>query len=271
MADRIWHILKNFQVPPVHGELSKDRAAEILLSAVNVSAPANYESKVLDQPVDGQIVIVNIAEGKPVPNDGWGWMDDEVYSTTVVKSGKELLMYTRRQGFAYGAKVANMTRTRYKLVGIPNLNLLHYCKVPDDAPKIPVMPEQVKIEPSSVQAQRASSSEPKNKKRKQTPSKPAPAPLVKHVAEEDPDAARNEDDGSSSLHTAISLNRYRRNHEYLEELFSPVVKVDLVDQPLDSFMSNYLDEGRVRGLLEEIEEMKAAHEKRMKRSWKDVP
>jgi hypothetical protein len=37
-----------------------------------------------------------------LPDDGYGWMDDEQYSRTTLENGVELEIFTRNMGFAPG-------------------------------------------------------------------------------------------------------------------------------------------------------------------------
>ncbi|KAJ3006407.1 UNVERIFIED_CONTAM: hypothetical protein HDU68_004075 [Siphonaria sp. JEL0065] len=210
-GNNTWMLLKK-PLPSIPAELPKDRIADLLkTTAANLGASAtadNFETKELDKPGDGSAFVARIG-GDDVLQlvDGWGWLDDEARAEHTLSDGSVLVEFAKNLGFSKAANHAVITRRRFHLASTPDLQFLHYLRIKDNVPKVPVAKDAIKVEPTTL-------------KRK----KPA-----------------NQDDfwgfEDQSVPTLVSLARYKRNHEFINELFSP-----LPLQPKEKFESKVTQE-----------------------------
>lgn len=177
-------------IPPAKGAfLSADRASELLFRAAQM--PVGFEFVAVDKPADGTLFV--FLPSPALPEDGYGYQDDEIYSTQTTAQGLVLDIYTRSMGFAPTDSFVTIRRKRYRVQG-QELMLMHY--IASDS-RTPIQPHLVKQKP------RASKPllQDKNKK-------------VVSVAEQ---AIGDELDFKTMNH----LKRYRRNHELIEAIFTP--------------------------------------------------
>ncbi|KAJ3410964.1 Splicing factor 45 [Chytridiales sp. JEL 0842] len=215
---KMWNICKR-TIPAVHGELDRNLAAELL--AQSSSPQTSFEPAPLERPGDGAVFVVSLADGAPVPPDGWNWPEDESHSIFKLKDGRDLLI-----------AVLNKEST---------------------GPVASASTSSPAIAPKAVNE---APSRPAPKKRSKAPVKAPPPP--KPVEDE----AEKQEDLSLPIPSAVALARYRRNHEYIEELFSMAPKVDT---PKDATVVKRTQDD-IDKIMKEIDDLKAAHEKRLRRS-----
>ncbi|TPX62508.1 hypothetical protein SpCBS45565_g06993 [Spizellomyces sp. 'palustris'] len=261
--------------PQRGGPLSPDRAAEILHKAASLVDQTSFEWIIVDKPVDGSIFVFQLHPSEPLPEDGYGWMDDEAAFRTIVVD-KEMEIISRSQGFGYGDKVAHMTRRRYRLVH-SDLQLMHYLQMPDPARHVPVHPQLIKAPPRDPatlpnltargppppqmvppygMAQRGmAGADPAHYKhlahRKRGRMKPSMQPRA--FLEDDHDPSGDELDGSVSR--AVALERYKRNHEFIDMIFSPYPIASIIPPQVISDTSADRLEALKRQQVEVGEEM----------------
>ena len=195
-----------------------------------------------------------------IPEDGYGWMDDETSQRVVLDSGKvriktivltkkEIEILARNLGFALGESLVSVTRRRYRLTSNPDLQLLHYLALPAEAPKMavqshlvksaprdPVFFEQLKrasagaapvASPTTANAHLSGNSMAHAKKRAKVSSQKnerAHAGKTRvgtqvRVVEDENEPSGDELDGT--VNRNVSLERYKRNHIFIDQIFSP--------------------------------------------------
>lgn len=121
-------------IPPVPGILTPDRAEEILQrSALAVSY--GFENVVVDRPTGGSIFVFMAPEGMvTLPEDGYGYMDDETYLLSANPNGNQIETFTRSLGFEPSDSVCTIKRKRFRLPQFPDLQLMHYSKADEGRP-----------------------------------------------------------------------------------------------------------------------------------------
>ncbi|KAI9341688.1 hypothetical protein BDR26DRAFT_918254 [Obelidium mucronatum] len=234
-----WTVLKK-TVPTIPTELPRERVADLLRTTANSLAGQTagelFEERRLAQPGDGTAFVARVGGGgSACPGDGWGWLDDEARATHALPDGSAVCEWTRRLGFAAGGAHAVITRKRIALATAPELQFVHYLRIRDDAPKVPVTKDAIKVEPSDAASTQG---QPATKKKK--PNRP------------DDDFWGFEDQSVPSL---VSLARFKRNHEFINELFSP-----LPIQPKEPFESKVNQED-IQKLEAEIKLLEEQHKK----------
>ncbi|KAJ3291490.1 hypothetical protein HDU79_002365 [Rhizoclosmatium sp. JEL0117] len=189
-----WTVL-NKAVPLIPSELPREKIADLLRTTSNSLQSASnnpFETKTIERPGDGVAFVARVTD--PVAADGWGWLDDEAAASHVLVDGAILTEATRALGFNTGDKFAVISRKRYSLSSAPDLQFVHYLRIKENAQKIPVTKEAIKVEPSNL----------KHKK---------------------PVSSRNDDEvwgfEDQSVPSLVSLARYKRNHDFINELLSP--------------------------------------------------
>lgn len=196
----------NISIPPQPGAiLMHDRAAEILLRVSSIKA--GFDSVLVDKPADGSLFLV-LCHGS-MPEDGYGWMDAEVYSKTTTR-GLEIEMFSRNLGFIANAQHVSMRRRRFRLPKNPDLHLFHY--VCTDV-KVQVGGANVKQIPrSSSQAHQIS--------------------LAMHQKTDTQVVVDHEgDDLDFESPLASVLARYQKNHDLISLIFSPKSAGCLLSEP----------------------------------------
>ncbi|KAJ3101831.1 hypothetical protein HK100_004480 [Physocladia obscura] len=209
----IWTVAKQ-QIPVVLTEISRDKIAEMLTStAKSIAASPNsnvefFEQRAIDKPSDGSCLI---AQNPDPDSDGWGWLDDELSVLYSLKSGLQLQEQSRLLGFSQNSSVAVITRKRYSISTAPEIQFIHYLKIKDSVPKVTVTKDAIKVDPSSSLVSKASVNLPVKKQRIGSGKK--------HHGKGEEEYWGFED---QSVPIVVSLARYKRNHEFLNELLSPL-------------------------------------------------
>ncbi|KAJ8325117.1 hypothetical protein QVD99_005896 [Batrachochytrium dendrobatidis] len=227
---------------PLKESLSNDKVAD-MFSRLLQTQP-QIEHFVVDKPLDGSIIAFLLQPGEMMASDGYGWMDDDSLTRVTLDNGIEMEIFTRKLGFSPNETCVSIKRSRYRLVANPMLNLVHYLAVPQDA-AMKVIPHAIKAMPrasimtapqrqqayvpdsshagSGNYAAKRTGDDPHNSSyyaRKRPRAQPQ-ARLVSQVKviEEEKDLSGDElDQGYTRV---ISLERYKRNHMFIDLLFSP--------------------------------------------------
>ncbi|KAI8907380.1 hypothetical protein EDD86DRAFT_209422 [Gorgonomyces haynaldii] len=135
---------KSVNLPNTKVFLPPAKAADILFRAAQHPSP--FEFVLVDKPQDGTLFIFQTqTAGGQIPDDGYGWMDDEIPHKHMLENGMEVEMFARKQGFVQGDQLCTIQRCRYRLTGNPELNMLHYTKIPN--PMTPVNQSLAKTKP----------------------------------------------------------------------------------------------------------------------------
>ncbi|KAJ3152261.1 hypothetical protein HDU89_001481 [Geranomyces variabilis] len=232
--------------PPERGaHIQPERAAAILEQCMSFGDQSTFDLVVVDKPIDGSLFVYKLSHGEPLPEDGYGWLDDETAYRTYIGE-REMEILSRNQGFGYAEQFTYMTRRRYKLAG-GNLQLLHYVRVSDPAQQMPVHHHLIKVFPrdpktlnslTSLPAQPTQAIDPyANMPRRASAAEAHRTPAARRPrqksrqstqrpVEEDDDPSGDELD--SAIGRVIALDRYKRNHEFMDMIFSPHSTMHLV-------------------------------------------
>jgi hypothetical protein len=116
-----------------------------------------------------------------------------------------------------GDTAASMTRRRYRLSGNPDFQLLHYTSISSESQRIPIVSSKVRNwprDPGMLQklARREDSTQLKKKLKKQN----SQVRIQENVSI---DNLGDELDGS--VNRIVSTERYKRNHIFIDLIFSP--------------------------------------------------
>ncbi|KAJ3211866.1 hypothetical protein HDU82_004680 [Entophlyctis luteolus] len=136
-----------------------------------------------------------LAESADLELDGWEWPNEE---NVIVHQLSDSLKLTERTRTTSTTNSVVLTRKRFVLSAVPDLMFVQYLKVKESISKVQAAKETVKNEPAV------------------TGKKPRSAKKSTEVRAED-DYWGFED---HSVPVLVSLARYKRNHEFINELFS---------------------------------------------------
>ncbi|KAI8917637.1 hypothetical protein DFJ77DRAFT_312738 [Powellomyces hirtus] len=238
--------------PPERGaNIAPDRAVAILQKCASLADQHSFEWVVVDKPVDGSIFVFQLSPMEPLPEDGYGWLDEENSFRTFL-GDREVEISSRNQGFGFGDKCTYMTRRRYKL-GHSNLQLLHYVRVSDPAQQTTIHHHMIKTMPrdpatlrsltehaqppaqipspyGSANVRRTSGDVPQARHASHRRRHKSRSTVQLRQVEDEEDPSGDELDGAVAR--AVALERYKRNHEFMDMIFSPHSTMDLVPPQL---------------------------------------
>lgn len=113
-----------------------------------------------------------------------------------------------------------MTRRRYRLTGNPDFQLLHYTSISSESLKIPIVPSKIRSwprDPAVLQKMARGDTSPVSNSKKKLKTK-----LNSQVRiQENLSAETQGDELDGSVNTIVSTERYKRNHIYIDLIFSP--------------------------------------------------
>ncbi|KAJ3059415.1 hypothetical protein HDU98_004564, partial [Podochytrium sp. JEL0797] len=215
-----WTVLAK-EVPRIFAELPVDRVAELLkttsASLAKSDSDALFEPKLVASPQHGAAFVARIATDSP-PHDGWGWLDNEAFKEHEVAPGVALREWTHALGFASTDSHAVITRKRFALSTKPDLQFVHYLNIKDSLPKVAVTKDAIKVEPLSATPAKRKVDDFLYSSFRST------SLTLLHLKQSP--ATRSEDEAwgfeDQSVPALISVARYKRNHDLINELFSPI-------------------------------------------------
>ena len=116
-----------------------------------------------------------------------------------------------------GDTSSSMTRRRYRLSGNPDLQLLHYTTISSDSQKIQIVPSKVRNWPRDpALLQRLARGEESVQLKKKLKKQHSQVRIQENVSSE---ILGDELDGS--VNRIVSTERYKRNHVFIDLIFSP--------------------------------------------------
>ncbi|KAI8819870.1 uncharacterized protein EV422DRAFT_532597 [Fimicolochytrium jonesii] len=237
--------------PDREGHLSPERAAVLLQRSHTFADQRGFEWVVADKPVDGSIFAFQLSSMEQLPEDGFGWMDDETVTTAYVND-KEMEIYIRNLGFGFGDTITSMTRRRYRLSN-STLQIMHYVRAADAAHQLPVYPQLIRVaprDPAALQslASPAGAPPPSSQGYGHGPLGPryADTPSAKHAPPRKRNRAKQAapvrpvddeyeisgDELDDAVERLVALERYKRNHEYMDMILSPHNVANIIPSPL---------------------------------------
>jgi hypothetical protein len=242
---------------PLHPQsfLTIHKATEVISRAFQL-VNSNFEWVLLDKPVDGTLILFTAQPGQQqLPEDGYGWMDDEVRKRFTLENGLEIQTLSRSLGFGPSDAFCTWKRMRFVITQNPELQLIHYIKSPSNAKVVAGMavalPRGV-VNPAKTVIRQT--------------------PLVKVVAEEFEEEG---DEADLQFARLLALERYKRNHLLMDKVFSPQTKLERVQFGIKT--SPELVQKEIEKMEAEIKEIKADFEKeiseykmRSERDWKEI-
>lgn len=138
-------------IPNQYAMLEPSRAAELLFRSSQISA-VGYDWVSLDKPPEGSIFLFATPPAQqPLPEDGYGWLDDESFQTVALENGVHVEVYSRTLGFTLQDAHATIERKRYRSIQKPDLQLLQYCRIPSDRPHTAIHPGAIRVHPRHPQ------------------------------------------------------------------------------------------------------------------------
>ncbi|KAJ3356729.1 hypothetical protein HDU83_000145 [Entophlyctis luteolus] len=194
----VWSVSKQ-QLPQITQELARDRIADVIANAARAMASAPdefFERRHVDRPVDGSCFLVrrsNPAESADLELDGWEWPNEE---NVIVHQLSDSLKLTERTRTTSTTNSVVLTRKRFVLSAVPDLMFVQYLKIKESISKVQTAKETVKNEPA------VTGKKPRSAKK---------STELKCIAQGFED---------HSVPVLVSLARYKRNHEFINELFS---------------------------------------------------
>ncbi|KAL2917328.1 hypothetical protein HK105_202992 [Polyrhizophydium stewartii] len=224
-------------------QLPLPRAASMLIEILRTTSKT--EPVIVDKPVDGTLFAFVLHPGDPVPHDGYGWLDDESAKRFTLENNVELEVFTRTMGFGPGDTMTSIQRFRFRIAAHPDYNLVHYLALP---PKMSVLvaSRPIRVQPRATLAppgqrvqyqpvpphmaqavkrpapshHHAHAQSHQSSRKRTRPSAPVPA---RHAQQQpvDDDKEISGDELDAGYTRVISLERYKRNHMFMELLFSP--------------------------------------------------
>ncbi|KAJ3275474.1 hypothetical protein HDV01_000301 [Terramyces sp. JEL0728] len=267
---------QNINIPLHKGSfLPPNKTGEVLMKAYQMSH-VGFDYVFVDKPVDGTLFLFASQGQAEIAEDGYGWMDDESYQRFTLENGLEMEIFSRNQGFAIGDTHAVVKRKRYRLVQYSDLQLLHYIRSPMDQTSIPVQLPLIKVRPRAAPPQ-AMQGSPQQRmpggmpagipgipggmanrltQEQQLQFKKAQQQKLRQTAqvkmvEDDREPSGDElDKGYGRL---MALERYKRNHLYIEQVFSPYNVSNLVSPKLFADVS----ESRMTAIKQHQQELDA--------------
>ncbi|KAI9104844.1 hypothetical protein DFS34DRAFT_645539 [Phlyctochytrium arcticum] len=280
-------------LPHRGGLLSAEKAVDVLQKAATLGDQASFGWIIVDKPIDGSMFVFQLHPSESIPEDGYD--EESVYRTRV--GDKELEVYSRNQGFGIGERVAHIMRRRYRLAH-SDLQLMHYLQIPDPSRHTPVHPPLIKVLPrdpaalahfqlrlagqaantfANIPHQTHSESNMRQALANRKRNRPKASASVRHP-EEVHEILGDEID--ASMGRAVALERYKRNHEFLDMIFSPYNSATLVSPQMVSDASQErlvaLKE-QLADLSEEVTKLDTANETSinvyrasLELSWRDM-
>ncbi|KAI9139226.1 hypothetical protein BKA69DRAFT_1126775 [Paraphysoderma sedebokerense] len=292
----------NLSQPPVKAQLPLDKLIDTLARSNAVLQTFSFQFAHVDKPEHGTIIYFVMLSGQEEPAcDGFFWLDSENLTKHQIDANRTLHIYERSKGVAPGDRFVSMTKKRYQLVvnGNPlQLQMVHYLASDESTRLIQVnpanfktparrqeLPAQSHFNPPAHQPQpnpqigmaaqlaqsyhRFSTVPPQmtapppraatSSKRKRNQAKTPPAPQRPAIPRE-PMA----DDLIHITARDISLARYRRNHEYMEEIFSPFSKTPISPRRSDSEAVSQELQERLANLQKEVSSLQKGHSSKLK-------
>ncbi|KAI8897690.1 hypothetical protein BC833DRAFT_592739, partial [Globomyces pollinis-pini] len=265
--------------------VNTQKAAALLMRAFSM-LQSGFEWVVVDKPVDGTLFLFATQAGIiEIPEDGYGWMDDESYQRFVLENGVELEVFTRNHGFQGNESHCTVRRQRFRLVQNSGLQLMHYIRVPFDASCPPVQPHLIKVRPRMTQQPGALSQQRVQMNNQMATNQAAAAAFrqkqlqqqqqlqqqklrqavpLKIVEDEREPEGDELDKGFARI---ICLDRYKRNHLFIEQIFSPHSISSLVSPQLfeDTSEEKFnITKQYQADLDKELEELQAKFSKEIK-------
>ena len=121
-----------------------------------------------------------------------------------------------------GDSVVSMTRRRYRLTGNPDFQLLHYTSISSESQKVPIVPSKIRCwprDPAVLQKMargEMSAASVSNAKKKLKTKLNSQIRVQENFSKEN---LGDELDGS--INRAVATERYKRNHVFIDLIFSP--------------------------------------------------
>lgn len=134
-----------------------------------------------------------------------------------------------------GDSVVSMTRRRYRLTGNPDFQLLHYTAISSESQKVSIIPSKIKSWPRDpallqkmARGEQGSPTQPKKKIKTKV------NPQVRVQETFTTENLGDELDGS--VNRNVSMERYKRNHIFIDLIFSPfsAKSMETSDSPMDN-------------------------------------
>ncbi|KXS20862.1 hypothetical protein M427DRAFT_51812 [Gonapodya prolifera JEL478] len=219
--------------------LTTDKYASMLEKALEMYTESDYSWAIVSKPEPSHLFFFHVpdaAASAPLPPDGYGWLDEDVFrERKSAPGGREIEVHERICGFDTGDSNVTISRRRFRLFGgnKPEINAMHYVKY--EGPLTPIATSTIKVHPSNrMNPYRypnvatavpgrpvASQAAPKYT---QMPKHPPSLQLFgahvkKSQMEDNADVAG--DDMDQLTIRDIALERYMRNHSYIAEVLSP--------------------------------------------------
>ncbi|KAI8810197.1 hypothetical protein BJ742DRAFT_802478 [Cladochytrium replicatum] len=170
-------------------DLSAAQIYQIMYPFLTKPQQYSWEWVQLDRPVDGTLLVIKRPGELPFPSDGYGWMDADSVSHIkyqVQNYNLVIEMRARKLGFAPGDNYVSMTRRVYRLVmNNSDVYLMQYLRY--KGPAVPVV------------------------NRAKSTARAVPTSQLNSYG----------DELDISTPKQISLDRYKRNHEFITEIFAP--------------------------------------------------
>ncbi|KAJ3314870.1 hypothetical protein HDV04_005291 [Boothiomyces sp. JEL0838] len=228
---------QNINIPLHKGSfLAPSKLGDVLMKAYQMSH-VGFDFVFVDKPVDGTLFLFASQGQAEIPEDGF---------VLLISKEQEMEVFSRNQGFSIGDTHAVVKRKRYRLVQYADIQLLHYIRSPMDQTSIPVQLALIKVKPRPTPSQGMQGS-PQHRMPGQMPGmqgvpgipggmanrltqeqqlqfkkaqqqKLRQSAQVKMVEDEREPSGDELDKGYGRL---MALERYKRNHLYIEQVFSP--------------------------------------------------
>lgn len=117
----------------IHPSLPNEKAASMLLRAIQFAQTTPFQWSYIDRPSDGQLFLIFVPPQLSFPTDGIRYLEAEQRMVVPISNGAELEIAEVKFGFVPGQDAsAYRVRRRYRLIkgGHPQLLLIHYTQGP---------------------------------------------------------------------------------------------------------------------------------------------
>ncbi|KAG6850215.1 hypothetical protein H0H93_016394 [Arthromyces matolae] len=225
----------------LHRDVNPEAAVNMLMRATSMAASVPFAWGFIDKPPEGQLLLLYHHPQSPFPNDGLRFQEQEVKYAMPAGNNRELEVHEVKYGFIPGGQDPNAwrCRRRYRLIkgGNPSLVLVHYTQGPiapgekmgqkvypsgtpmqSSAPAMqqPGMPMNLAQQQAMVAQQNTNMELLEQRRREQERAR------AQAAAGGRPPRPEEDDSGDEVDHIAtrtLALNRYRRNHDMMNEVF----------------------------------------------------
>ena len=178
-----------------------------------------------------------------------------------------------------------MTRRRYRLTSNPDFQLLHYTSIQPDSSRVPIQTHAIKVKPrdpefihklarlnQSLASQTPSNVipptpthpyQPQGHSQGQQQPKKKPKPRQNYqvrVVEEEGEPSGDELDGS--VNRTVAMERYKRNHMFIDQIFSPFSTSALVSKQEPKSISTVELSQEMQDLEKEMQQLGEQFQKR---------